>query len=187
VILPTEEAVQRRRRDSQRRGAVCALVIALMVASAVVPHIGVQVADGLFGRSLFPASYFFLFADAGSQGFGPGIDVPRAAAGLNLAYYGLSMQHIGLLLGVFTVWSLAVESVGRWARRGLLVAGWMFALSAPTIMTAYRLLETSGVASHLGYAWAICLVAGLIMIIGARVARERLDSTWYWARPEWNG
>jgi hypothetical protein len=187
VILPTEEAVQRRRRGYQRRGAVCALVIVLMVVSTLVPHIGVKAADGLFGRSLFPASYFFLFADASSGGFGPGIDVPGTAAGLNLAYYGLSMQHLGLLLGVFTVWSLAVESVGRWARRGLLVAGWMFALSAPVIMTAYRLLESAGVASYLGYAWAVNLVTGIIMIIGARVARERLDSTWFWTRPEWNG
>jgi hypothetical protein len=168
VILPTEEALQRRRRGYQRRGAVCALVFALMVVGTLVPHIGVKAADGLFGRSLFPASYFFLFADAGSGGFGPGIDVLGASAGLNLAYYGLSMQHLGLLFGVFTVWSLAAESVGRWTRRG-------------------RILEGAGVDSHLGWGWAVSLVTGAIMIIGGRVARARLDSTWYWARPEWIG
>jgi hypothetical protein len=187
VILPTEEAVQRRRRGYQRRGVVCALVFVLMVVGMVVPHIGVKVADGLFGRSLFPASYFFLFADAGSGGFGPGIDVTGTSAGLNLAYYGLSLQHLGILLGLFTFWALAAESVGRWARRGLLVAGWLFALSAPVIMTAYRLLEGAGVDSYLGYGWAVCLVTGAIMIIGARAARDRLDSTWFWTRPEWNG
>jgi hypothetical protein len=187
VILPTEEAVQRRRRGYQRRGVVCALVFVLMVLGMVVPHIGVKVADGLFGRSLFPASYFFLFADAGSGGFGPGIDVPGTSAGLNLAYYGLSLQHLGILLGLFTFWALAAESVGRWTRRGLLVAGWLFALSAPVIMTAYRLLEAAGVDSYLGYGWAVCLVTGVIMILGARAARDRLDSTWFWTRPEWNG
>jgi hypothetical protein len=187
VILPTQEAVQRRRRGYQRRGVVCALVFVLMVVSLLVPQIGVKVADGLFGRSLFPASYFFLFADATSGGFGPGIDVPGAAAGLNLAYYGLSMQQLGLLLGVFTFWVLAAESVGRWARRGLLVSGWLFALSAPVTMTAYRLLEGARVDSYLGYGWAVCLVIGVIMIIGARVARDRLDSTWFWSRPEWTG
>jgi hypothetical protein len=187
VILPTEEALQRRRRGYQRRGAVCALVLALMVVGTLVPHIGVQAADGLFGRSLFPASYFFLFADADSGGFGPNVDVPGTSAGLSLAYYGLSLQHVGLVLGLFTVWALAAENVGRWIRRGLLVAGWFFALSAPVIMTAYRVLEGAGVASYLGYGWAVCLVTGVIMILGARVARARLDSTWYWARPEWNG
>jgi NADH:ubiquinone oxidoreductase subunit 6 (subunit J) len=187
VILPTQEALERRRRGYQRRGVVCVVVFVLMVVSTLVPHIGVKAADGMFGRSLFPASYFFLFADASSGGFGPGIDVMGASAGLNLAYYGLSLQHLGLLLGVFTFWSLAAETLGRWTRRGLLLAGWMFALSAPVIMTAYRLLEQAGVASYLGYAWAVCLVTGVIMIIGARVARERLDSTWFWTRPEWNG
>ena len=187
MIPLTEEAVRRRRRGSILRGAVCALVLALMVLGTLVPHIGVKAADGLFGRSLFPASRFFLFADADSAGFGPNVDVLGTAAGLNLAYYGLSLQHLGLLFGMFCVWALAMEDVGRWIRRGLLVAGWMFALSAPVIMTAYRILEGAGVPSYLGYAWAVSLVTGIIMIIGARAARARLDSTWYWARPEWNG
>lgn len=187
MIVLSEEARQRRRRGYLRRGAVCALVLGLMVASTLVPHIGVKAADGLFGRSLFPASYFFLFADADSAGIGSNVDVPGTSAGLNLAYYGLSLQHVGLLLGVFTVWGLALENVGRWTRRGLLLAGWFFALSAPVIMTAYRVLESAGVASYLGVGWAVSLVTGVIMIIGARVARARLDSTWYWARPEWNG
>jgi hypothetical protein len=187
VILPTEEALERRRRGYQRRGVVCALVFVLMVVSTLVPHIGVKAADGLFGRSLFPASYFFLWAEADSAGFGPGIDVLGASIGLNLAYYGLSLQHLGLVLGVFTFWALAAESIGRWTRRGLLLAGWLFALSAPVIMTAYRILEGAGVRSYLGYGWAVCLVTGVIMILGARVARDRLDSTWFWARPEWNG
>ena len=187
MILPTEEAVRRRRRGLLRRSVVCALVLALMVAGTLVPHIGVQAADGLFGRSLFPASRFFLFADADAAGFGPNVDVQGTSAGLNLAYYGLSLQHLGLLLGLFTVWGLAAENVGRWTRRGLLLAGWFFALSAPVIMTAYRILEGAGVASYLGYGWAVSLLTGVIMIIGGRAARARLDSTWYWARPEWNG
>ncbi len=186
MILPTEEDLQRR-RGYQRRGVVCALAFGLMVAGCLVPHIGVKAADGLFGRSLFPASYFFLFADADSGGFGPNVNVPAIAAGLDLAYYGLSLQHVGLVLGLFTVWALAAESVGRWTRRGLLAAGWMFALSAPMIMTAYRVLEGAGVDSYLGYGWAVSLVTGIIMIIGARVARDRLDSTWFWTRSEWIG
>ena len=136
---------------------------------------------------MFPASRFFLFADVTSGGFSGDLDVPTAAAGVNLAYYGLSLQHVGLFLGIFTIWCLAAESVGRWTRRGLLVAGWLLAASAPVVMTAYRLLEAGGIPAYLGWAWAICLVVGVIMIVGARAAKARLDSTWYWARPEWNG
>ena len=186
MVSLTEEALERRRRGYQRRIPVFALVVALMVLSVFVPTIGVQAADGV-GRSMFPASQFFLVADVTSGGFGFDLDVPTAASGINLAYYGLSFQHVGLVLGVFSVWALATDSVGRWTRRGLLIAGWMLALSAPVLMTAYRLLEAGGIPAYLGWAWAVNLAAGLIMIIGARVAKARLDSTWYWARPEWNG
>jgi hypothetical protein len=186
VVSLTEEALERRRRGYQRRIPVFVLVIFLMVLSFFVPTIGVQAADGV-GRSMFPASQFFLVADVTSGGFGFDLDVPTAASGINLAYYGLSFQHAGLVLGVFSVWALATESVGRWTRRGLLIAGWLLALSAPVLMTAYRLLEAGGIPAYLGWAWAVNLAAGLIMIIGARVAKARLDSTWYWARPEWIG
>jgi hypothetical protein len=186
VVLLTEEAQERRRRGYQRRVPVLVLVIVLMVLSVLVPTIGAQAAEGV-GRSMIPASQFFLFANVTSGGFGFDINVPTAAAGVNLAYYGLSFQHVGLVLGLFSVWALATESVGRWTRRGLLIAGWMFAVSAPVIMTAYQLLQAGGIPAYLGWGWAVNLVTGLIMIVGARVAKARLDSTWYWARPEWNG
>lgn len=187
MVLLTEEAREKRRRGYQRRGVVCGLVFALMIASILVPTIGVQAADEIVGRSMFPASRFFLLADVTSGGFGALRDLPSAASGVNLAYYGLSLQHVGLVLGFFTFWSLAAESVGRWTRRGLLASGWFFALSAPVLMTAYRLLEAGGVSAYLGWAWAVNLITGAIMIIGARVARARLDSTWYWTKPEWIG
>jgi hypothetical protein len=187
MVLVTEEARQRRRRGYVLRGILCGLTLLLMITSILVPTIGVQAADGIVGRGMFGASKFFLFADVTSGGFGTDLDVPTAAAGVNLAYYGLSFQHVGLVLGFFSVWALVTESVGRWIRRGLLVAGWLFALSGPVMMTAYRLLEGGGIPAYLGWAWAVNLVIGLIMIIGARVAKARLDSTWYWTRPEWIG
>ena len=35
----------------------------------------------------------------------------------------------------------------------------------------------------LGYAWLPTLLAGLIMVIGGRLARKRMVSTWYWEKP----
>ena len=141
------------RRGYQRRVAVGALVIVLMILSVLVPTIGVQAADGGVGRGMFGTSKFFLFADVTSGGSGTAIDVPTAAAGVNLAYYGLSLQHVAVALGFFSVWALATESVGRWTPRGLLLAGWLFAVSAPVLMTAYRLLEGGGIPTYLGWAW----------------------------------
>ncbi len=187
MILPTQESIQRRRRGYQRRGAYCAVVFVAMVSSVVLPHIGVREAEGTYGRSLFPASRFFLGADARATAFSGSTDIDAVAAGLNITYYGLSLQHLGLLLGVFTFWSLAAESVGRWTRRVLLIAGWLFASSAAVVLTGYQLLENANIPSSLGSAWACCLLTGVLMIIGGRAAKNRLDGTWYWSRPELNG
>ena len=123
MVLLTEEARQRRRRGYQRRGVVCALVFRLMILSVLAPTIGVRASDGITGRSMFPASRFFLFADVTSGGFGFDLGVPTAAAGVNPGVLralvparrsGLRLLHL-LVAGA--------ESVGRWTRRGLLLAG----------------------------------------------------------------
>ena len=186
MITPSAEVVEARRRGVVRRTPWAVVLVLLMAASILTPTIGVRAATE-FGRSLFPASAFFLAAEAGGPAFGRVTDVDSLAAGLNLAYYGLSFQHLGLLLGVAFCWVLAVPDVGRWVRRFALAGGWFLTLSAPVLILAYQLLEGGGVASYLGVAWVFSLVAGLILIVGARMAKARLDSTWYWSKPDWNG
>lgn len=187
MILPSAEAVERRRQGYRRRGIYCGVVFVLMLFSVLLPHIGVRDAEGTYGRSLFPASRFFLGADARATAFAGTTNIDDVAAGLNITYYGLSLQHLGLLLGVFTFWALAAETVGRWTRRGMLISGWLFAGSAAVVPTGYRLLEAGNIPSNLGVAWFFALLAGVGMILGGRAAKERLDSTWYWSRPELNG
>ena len=187
MILPSEEALRARRQGYRRRGAVCALAFLLMILSCVTPHIGVAEATGVYGRSLFPASNFFLFANVDGTAFRPTSSVNAVAAGLNVAYFGLSLQHLGLLFGVFTFWSLAAASLGMWTRRALLLGGWFFALSAPTVIAARQLLEAGDIDTHLGIAWIFSMLTGVIAIVGARYAKDRVDSEWYFTRPDWNG
>lgn len=186
MITPSAAEVEARRRGVVRRVPWVVVLVLLMAASVVTPHIGVRVATE-FGRSMFPASRFFLSAEAGGPGFGRVTDVSSLAAGLNLAYFGLSFQHVGLLLGVACCWVLAVPDVGRWVRRLALLGGWFLTISAPVVIIAYQLIEAGGVAAYLGVAWVFSLLAGLVLVVGARRARRRLDSTWYWSRPDLNG
>lgn len=186
MITPTVEEVEQRRRGVRRRMALGVLVVVLMGLSVFTPHIGV-VAATEFGRAMFPASAFFLAAQAGGPAFGTVTNVDSLAAGLNITYYGLSLQHIGLLFGVAFCWVIVVADVGRWVRRFALLAGWFLALSAPVVITGYRLMEGGGVDCYLGVAWVFSLLAGILLVYGATVAKHRLDSTWYWSRPDWNG
>lgn len=187
MVLPTREALERRRKGYQRRGVVCGVFFLLLLGASLAPHVGVQAADGLYGRSLINATRFFLAAQVDAPFFAASPDPASVAAGLNITYLGFALQQVGSLIGLFVFFALAAETVGRWTRRAMLVSGWLLTLSAPFAVTGYRLLEGGGIASHLGVAWACALGAGLIMIIGGREAKKRLDSTWYWSRPDWNG
>ena len=185
MILPTAEALERRRRGYQRRGVVCAVAAVLMLLSALLPH--VAVADfHAYGRSLLPASRFFIKAQSDAPAFA-GADLTGVSAGLNVGYLGLAAHEVGLLLALFSFWALAAETLGLWVRRIMLVSGWLLAVSAVLTITGYQLLVTAGVPSLLGSAWAFALLGGLVMILGGIEARKRVDSTWYIASPEWNG
>jgi hypothetical protein len=157
----------------------------LMIMSALLPHIMVQ--EGLElpgGRSLLPASYFFLKANPNAVAFSEATSVADAGMGISITYLGLAFQQVGLLAGLGSFWVLIVEDVGRWSRRLAMVSGVALLLGASTVVLGYQLLSNAGVPTLLGYAWLPTLLAGLIMVIGARLARKRLVTTWYWESPE---
>lgn len=185
MILPTAEVLERRRRGYWRRGMVMAFAVLVMVLSAVLPNIGVE-ASTAYGRSLIGASHFFVTAEPGAAAFA-GTNTGGVALGLDIGYLGLAAQQVGLLAGLGSFWALAAESIGRWIRRLVLLSGWLLAISPVLAVTGVRVLEGAGVPSTLGVAWCFSLVAGLTMILGGLEARKRLDSTWYWTRPDLNG
>lgn len=185
MILPTAEALERRRRGYQRRGVVCGLAVVLMLMSVLLPH--VAVADfHAYGRSLLPASRFFIKAQADAPYF-VGYDPTAVSAGLNVTYVGLAAHQVGLLFALFSTWALAAETLGVWVRRILLLASWFLSLSAVITITGYQLLASSGVPTLLGSAWVFALLGGLVLILGGMEARKRVDQTTYIAALEWNG
>jgi hypothetical protein len=183
MARPDPEAVAARHRGYQRRGAVAAVVLVLMIASVVLPHVAVLEATVVPGRSLLPASNFFLNAQAGAEGFAGGTSIGAVALALNTTYLGLALQQIGLLLAVVSAWGLILEDVGRWIRRFAFAAGVALVLGASTTMWGYMQLVNAGIPSLAGIAWLPTLIAGLILVFSARAARSRVVSTWFWDRP----
>ncbi len=183
MIQLDPELQLRRERDAKVRVVVTIVAAVCMLASALLPHITIVAAE-YYGRSLLRVQYFFLKSDATAGGWGGAVDQTTLAAGLNLTYYGLAMQEAGLVLSAFSIWALLTEGVGRWVRRMALVAGGLLTLSAPTVITGWRMINAAGVPAYLGVACLFSLAAGLIMIFGARAAKKRLDSTWYWSKPD---
>jgi hypothetical protein len=185
MIRSTPEELERRRRDQLGRTITGVSALLLMIMSALLPHIMVQ--EGIElpgGRSLLPASYFFLKANPNALAFGEATSVADAGMGISITYLGLAFQQVGLITGLASFWVLIVEDVGRWTRRLAMVSGVLLLLGASTVIFGYQLLINAGVPTLLGYAWVATLLAGLIMVIGGHLARKRLVTTWYWESPE---
>ena len=183
MAQPDPEALAASRRGYQRRGAVAVVVLVLMIASVVLPHVAVLEATVVPGRSLIAASNFFLNAQAGADGFAGGTSISAVALALNTTYLGLALQQIGLLLAAVSAWGLISEDVGRWIRRFAFAAGIALVLGSSTTVWGYLQLVNAGIPSLAGIAWLPTLLAGLILVFAARAARHRVVSTWFWDRP----
>jgi hypothetical protein len=184
MIRLAPEELERRRRAQVGRAIMGISALLLMITSAVLPHVMVEAATLVPGRSLIPASRFFLIANPNAEGFQSATSVADAGLGISITYLGLAFHQIGLITGLASFWVLIAEDVGRWTRRLVMVSGVSLLLSASTVALGYELLTNAGVPSLLGYAWLPTLLAGLIMVIGGRLARKRLVTTWYWENPE---
>jgi hypothetical protein len=184
MIRLTPEEIERRRRAKIGRIAMGVSALLLMIMSAVLPSVMVQAATILPGRSLIPASHFFLVANPNAEAFSGARSVGDVGMGISITYLGLAFQQVGLLTGFLSFWVLIVEDVGRWVRRLVMLSGISLLLGASTVVLGYQLLNSVGVPTVLGYAWLSTFCAGLIMVVGGRLARRRLISTWYWESPE---
>jgi hypothetical protein len=178
------DEIRRRRRNRIGRTIMGVSALVLMIMSAVLPHIIVEAATVLAGRSLIPASRFFLIANPNAEAFAEATSVAATGLGISITYLGLAFHQVGLITGFASFWVLIVEDVGRWTRRLVLVSGVSLLLGAATVVLGYQLLINAAVPTLLGYAWLPTLFAGLIMVIGGHLARNRLVTTWYWEKPE---
>jgi hypothetical protein len=183
VRLTTDE-LERRRRAQFGRTVMGISALLLMIMSAVLPHVIVQAATVLPGRSLIPATRFFLIANPNAEAFQEATSVAAAGVGISITYLGLAFQEIGLITGVASFWVLIVEDVGRWTRRLVMVSGVSLLLGASTVVLGYQLLTNAGIPTLLGSAWLATLLAGVIMVIGGLLARKRMVTTWFWESPE---
>jgi hypothetical protein len=184
MVRVSPEELERRRRAQLGRTIMGVSALLLMIMSAVLPHVIVEAATVLPGRSLIPASHFFLIANPNAEAFQGATSVADAGMGISITYLGLAFHQVGLVTGITSFWVLIVDDVGRWTRRLVMVSGVSLVLGASTVVFGYQLLNNAGVPTLLGYAWIPTLLAGVIMVVGGRLARKRLVSTWYWESPE---
>jgi len=175
--LPVEE----RARQKRRRGWMTLAIGLLLLLSLVLPNVTLTEVRA-FGSSLLLTGFYFLHVSAAE--FPPPADQNQLAFGFNVLYFGIGLHEGGLLLSVATFWSLWPDEINRWIYRGLVVGGWLLALSTPFVLWGWLLINSAGVPASIGVAWVPLLASGLWITIAARRAKSRIDNSWYAARPE---
>ena len=70
------------------------------------------------GRSLIPASRFFLIANPNAEAFQSATSVADAGMGISFTYLGLAFQQIGLITGLASFW------VSSWQMSGVGPGAW---------------------------------------------------------------
>ena len=164
----------------QPRLLVTLVIGALVLLSVVLPHVAVTSSD--WPRSLIPAGLYFLNAQPSM--LGPGVAASQLITALTVTYLGLGFHQLGALLALLTFWLLAADDMNRWLYRLLVISGWMLTLCVPPVLIGSRLLDRAGVPATPGWAWLPTLLAGVLIIVACRRSRDRIDDTWYVARPE---
>lgn len=154
--------------------------LVLMVASALLPNVAV-IGDAPGGRWLVPTAKYFLVLDGSKL---PHTDLDQLGLGMNTLYLGLGLQQLGFVLGAVTIWVLATQDMNRWLYRGAVISGWMLAVGGMFAVTGFGLMSRAGAPVELGWAWLPTLLSGLIVIVIGRLSTDRIDRSWYVARPE---
>ena len=179
MVRVTPEELERRRRAQFGRTIMGVSALLLMIMSAVLPHIMVEAATVLPGRSLFPASRFFLIANPNAEAFQSGSFAPMRVWGSALLSRpgissGGSDHRRYIVLGAHRRGCRTLDPApgdGLWC---------ITLLGASTVVFGYQLLSNAGIPGTARLRWIPTLLAGVIMVVGGRLARKRLVSTWYW-------
>lgn len=167
-------------RAQRRRLRFTIGVGVILLAGLVVP--GLMVAEDVsVGRALIFSGNYFSQVQAGA--FDPDVDRTALAIGFNIAYLGIALHQLGLVMSLFTFWTLATAEVNRWIWLLLAVAGAFLTLSAPFVLLGFVQITSAGVPTLLGVAWLMALLAGLAIVWGSWQARRRIDRSWFVTKP----
>lgn len=179
----TEERRVYARSRVLRRRLVIGLGL-LLVSSLSLPTVSIRGADVPnipFGHSLIPSALYFL--DVQPAEF-TGLSTPAVAVSLNVTYLGMAMHQFGLLLTLVTFFVLAGDDINRWLWWMLAAGAWLIALGAVVCVVGWFLMTQASLPASLGFAWLPALAAGVGMIVASHRAKERIDYSWYQAKPE---
>ncbi len=172
--VPDSAAVIRRRR------LIAASIGVMLVLSLLLPHVSIRGADSP-ERWLLPAGHYFLNVDALSLGRAPSLPL---GIGLNVAYLGIALHQLGLLLGLVTFWAVAGDDLNRWLWWMMAIGGGLLTAGALVSLLGWYLMVAADLPAVPGYAWLPTLVAGAALLVEARLSKDRIDYTWFPAKPE---
>ncbi|HSU37682.1 MAG TPA: hypothetical protein VLJ88_18670 [Propionibacteriaceae bacterium] len=156
------------------------VIVVLIVTGCLLPYLSMQYLNQTievteFRGTLFPGAQFI----RGIQNeylppFYNGIQ--DMSAGLNWANLGASMQQIGSVLAVGSVWCVLQEEINKFFWWPMHLSSYLLTLGPIPLLIGAAMLREQTVVISIGPGWIPVAVAGILLFLLSLRARRRLDS-----------
>jgi hypothetical protein len=156
------------------------VIVVLIVTGCLLPYLSMQyltqtIEVAEFRGTLFPGAQFV----RGIQNeylppFYNGIQ--DMSAGLNWTNLGASMQQIGSVLAVGSVWCVLQEEINKFFWWPMHLSSYLLTLGPIPLLIGASMLREQTVVISIGPGWIPVAVAGILTFLLSLRARRRLDT-----------
>ena len=108
--------------------------------------------------------------------FYTGADPDSLGRWLNIFSIGLTLQQVGVVVGLLTLVALLMNEINKLVFWPLHLAGWMLVLAAVPLWLGVVQLRGLGVDLTLGPGWVPLVLAGVLLLVFTVRARKRIDT-----------
>ena len=156
------------------------VIVVLIVTGSLMPYLSMQyltqtIEVDEFRGTLFPGAQFI----RGIQNeylppFYNGIQ--DMSAGLNWTNLGASMQQIGSVLAIGSIWCVLQEEINKFFWWPMHLSSYLLTLGPIPLLIGASMLREQTVVISIGPGWIPVAVAGLLVFLLSLRARRRLDT-----------
>jgi hypothetical protein len=156
------------------------VIVVLIVTGCLLPYLSLQYLNATvevteFHGPLFSAAQFTRGVE--NNDLPPFFNGFRdMSAGLSLTNLGASMQQIGSVLAVGTVWCVLQEEINKFFWWPLHLSSYLLTLGPIPLLIGAGLLREQTVVISIGPGWIPVAVAGILIFLLSLRAHRRLDS-----------
>ncbi len=151
------------------------------VVGALLPYLTVTYLDFTSQQvrpthALFPTTKMLSTMDIGYFPSSGRANADTIGHGIALLQLGSTMQEIGTVVAVITVFGIFMNEINKFIWWPLLVSGFLLVLGPVFVFLGAHAMTSANVALSVRFGWILLVLTGAFVIVTALRNRSRLDS-----------